>query len=55
MVTERGQAKIMDFGLTRVMGGMMVTQKGTTTGTVQCITLLDLVGQLRLIMSNRSL
>ncbi len=34
MVTGRGQAKIMDFGLAKSPGGTRLTREGTTLGTV---------------------
>jgi serine/threonine protein kinase len=34
MVTEKDQAKIMDFGLAKVKRGTLLTREGTTLGTV---------------------
>ncbi|MGA9119770.1 MAG: serine/threonine-protein kinase [Bacteroidota bacterium] len=38
MITERGQAKVMDFGLARTSGGTQGTQSGVPLGTVPYMT-----------------
>jgi serine/threonine protein kinase/Tfp pilus assembly protein PilF len=34
MIDERGQPKIMDFGLARIAGGALITKEGMTMGTI---------------------
>ncbi len=34
MITEKGQAKVMDFGLAKIKGSTILTREGTTLGTV---------------------
>jgi len=45
MITNEGAAKILDFGIAKLVGGAGLTKTGTTTGTVAYISPEQLSGQ----------